>query len=63
MLPHDKFPPAGQYVGSKGTALVGRSARPDLDPKRSHRLRLDRYDEVDFDNLRGAMATEGLWLS
>ena len=39
-----------------------RAARPDLDPKRSHRLRLDRYDEIDFDNLKAQMVKEGLWV-
>ena len=62
MLPFDKFPGAGAYPGAAASALVGRTARPDLDPKRSHRLRLDRYDEQDFDDLRAAMIKEGLWL-
>ena len=61
MLPADRFPAAGQYEGARRTALVGRSPRPDLDPRRSHRLRLDRYDEKDFDDLRAAMRRDGLW--
>lgn len=39
-------------------AVVGRSTRPNRD----HRLRLDRYDEHDFDSLRDAMRADGLWL-
>ena len=62
MLPHDKFPPPGGFPDARTTAFVGRAARPDLDPKRSHRLRLDRYDERDFDNLVAAMKAQGLWL-
>ena len=51
MLPFDQFPPAGSYLGAlhSPNARVGRVSRPDLDPKRSLRLRLDRYDEKDFD--------------
>ena len=64
MLPHDLFPHPGAYHPSaKGRApLVGRSPKPDLDPKRSHRLRLDRYDQKDFDDLRAAMVSDRLWL-
>ena len=62
MLPMDRFPGPGQFPELRATALVGRSPRPDLDPKRSHRLRLDRYDEIDFDNLKAQMVTDGLWL-
>ena len=62
MLPADRFPAAGQYGGAQSAALVGRSPKPDLDPKRSHRLRLDRYDDQDFDDLRGAMVRDKLWL-
>ena len=62
MLPTGLFPPPGEYSAHRAYALVGRSLRPDLDPKRSHRLRLDRYDEVDFENLREAMVKDGLWL-
>ena len=64
MLPSDQFPSAGMYHGKTHSpkARVGRMARPDLDPKRSHRLRLDRYDEKDFDDLRKAMVNAGLWM-
>ena len=63
LLPADKFPSPGQYPASKAAKpFVARANRPDLDPKRSHRLRLDRYDEIDFDNLREQMVKEGLWL-
>jgi hypothetical protein len=61
-LPADRFPPAGHFPQHRAHAIIGRSARPDLDPKRSHRLRLDRYDEVDFENLRTQMVKDGLWL-
>lgn len=62
LLPADRFPRADLYVRSKETALVGRTARPEMDPTRTHRLRLDRYDERDFDELREAMSKDGLWL-
>lgn len=64
MLPANAFPAPGVYRASAddAAALVGRSAKPDLDPKRSHRLRLDRYDEIDFDDLKGQMVKDGLWL-
>ena len=56
-LPSALFPPAGEYAAHAASALVGRSARP----HRSHRLRLDRYDDEDFDGLRKAMKDDGLW--
>lgn len=46
----------------RASALVGRIVRPDKDPRRSHRLRLDRYDERDFDEMRSAMIAAGLWV-
>ena len=61
-LPADLFPLAGDFPPHRMHAIIGRSARPDLDPKRSHRLRLDRYDDIDFDNLRKQMVSDGLWL-
>ena len=61
-LPANLFPSPGAYSTFKAEAIVGRTNRPDHDPKRSHRLRLDRYDEIDFDNLKEAMTAEGLWL-
>jgi hypothetical protein len=50
-LPADKFPWAANYrfTDAKATAYVGRILRPNKDPSRSHRLRLDRYDMQDFD--------------
>ena len=61
LLPMDLFPPpvpgAFAAAAANSTALVGRSPRPD----RGHRLRLDRYDEVDFDTQREAMVADGLW--
>ena len=63
MLPIDRFPAGGSYVSNKATAIVGRTPRPDLDPARSHRLRLDRYDEKDFSDVRAAMEKDGLWVS
>ena len=62
MLPSDLFPAPGQYAAVRDRALVGRTPRPDIDPRRSHRLRLDRYDERDFSDLRGAMEKDGLWV-
>ena len=61
-LPANLFPAPGAYPTFQSEAMVGRTNRPDKDPKRSHRLRLDRYDETDFDNLKEAMTAEGLWL-
>lgn len=62
MLPHDRYPPPGQFPDARQTAFVGRAVRPDVDPKRSHRLRLDRYDNQDFDDLVAAMKAQSLWL-
>lgn len=62
LLPASLFPSASAYRRANSTALVGRVLRPNLDPLRSHRLRLDRYDDVDFDQLREAMVSAGLWL-
>ena len=45
----------------RGVALFGRSHRPDKNPVGSHRLRLDRYDEFDFDLLKEARVADGLW--
>ena len=61
-LPYDRFPPPGLYRAYRSTAFVGRTPRPDKDPARSHRLRLDRYDEIDFSNLKHAMMEDGLWM-
>jgi hypothetical protein len=61
MLPKDLFPPPGEYPAVRGVALLGRSHRPDKNPVGSHRLRLDRYDEFDFDLLKEAMVADGLW--
>lgn len=58
MLPMNLFPVQGKYPQSKSTALIGRSIRP----KVRHRLRLDRYDDEDFDSLRINMMNDGLWL-
>jgi len=60
LLPITLFPPqaAGLFQANNATALVGRAARPD----RGNRLRLDRYDEIDFDAQRTKMEEEGLWL-
>ena len=60
-LPFGLFPPPGLYRAYAKTALVGRTPRPDKDPARSHRLRLDRYDDIDFTNLQQAMMEDGLW--
>ena len=62
MLPMDRFPGPGDFSAMRATALVGRSPRPDLDPKRSHRLRLDRYDDIDFEDLKTRMVADGLWM-
>lgn len=61
-LPFDRFPPPGLYRAYRSSALVGRTPKPDNDPARSHRLRLDRYDEIDFSNLKQAMVEDGLWV-
>lgn len=61
-LPFDLFPPPGLYRAYAKTALVGRTPRPDKDPARSHRLRLDRYDEQDFSELKQAMMEDNLWV-
>ena len=58
MMPRDLFPPPGAFPPYRGSALVGRSERP----SRDHRLRLDRYDERDFTELKAAMVADGLWL-
>ena len=63
MLPLDRFPAGGGYAANKANAIVGRTPRPDLDPARSHRLRLDRYDEKDFSDVKAAMEKDGLWVS
>ena len=61
LLPAHLFPPPSGYPAVRDVALVGRTVRPNKEPARSHRLRLDRYDEVDFDQLREAMLADGLW--
>lgn len=61
LLPANLFPPPNGYPAVRDVALTGRTIRPNKDPTRSHRLRLDRYDEVDFDTLRVAMLADGLW--
>ena len=61
LLPANLFPPPDGYPAVRDVALAGRTIRPNKDPTRSHRLRLDRYDEVDFDTLREAMVADGLW--
>lgn len=61
-LPFDLFPPPGLYHTYAKTALVGRTPRPDRDPARSHRLRLDRYDAQDFSELKQAMMEDSLWV-
>ena len=61
LLPANLFPPPNGYHAVRDVALTGRTIRPNKDPTRSHRLRLDRYDEVDFDTLREAMLADGLW--
>mmetsp|Transcript_48348 Transcript_48348/g.104740 ORF Transcript_48348/g.104740 Transcript_48348/m.104740 type:complete len:427 (+) Transcript_48348:161-1441(+) len=58
LLPAGLFPAGAADAKAKPQALVRRSARPDA----AHRLRLDRYDERDFDNLTAAMKRDGLWL-
>ena len=60
LLPMDAFPPAGAFVSSRATAVVGRATRPPSEPV--HRLRLDRYDQRDFAALVTRMGEEGLWL-
>jgi len=62
LLPKARFPNAFEFPNFKETAFVGRVVRPEKDPKRTHRLRLDRYDEVDFDEMRQATKAMGLWL-
>lgn len=59
MLPLDRFPPPGAYPMNRDAAIFGRSVRPG---GARHRLRLDRYDEMDFEGLKTAMTAEGLWL-
>ena len=47
---------------TKQVALVGRSNRPYANNQPTHRLRLDRYDDVDFEQLREKMVADGLWV-
>ena len=61
LLPMDRFPNAKHFPMYRTTAIVGRVVRPEKDPTRVHRLRLDRYDDVDFDEMREAMQSMGLW--
>jgi len=57
MLPTALFPPPNTRMPA---SLIARSEKhPDGEAR--HRLRLDRYDEVDFDHLRAAMVKDGLW--
>ena len=67
MLPRDLFPPAFLYEPSSGAerkaALVGRVVRPNPDPARSHRLRLDRYDETDFEDMVSTLKSIGAWIT
>ena len=58
LLPADRFPKPGASSHVRASALVGRAERPN----RNHRLRLDRYDEQDFEVLEAAMRREGLWM-
>ncbi|KAL1504249.1 hypothetical protein AB1Y20_010658 [Prymnesium parvum] len=65
LLPYDKFPRHGVWRKLRSTALVytGPSTKASRKRKfRGHRLRLDRYDEVDFDNMVASLKSEGLWM-
>ena len=62
MLRDDLFPAPGSWPTTKQVALVGRSNRPYANNQPTHRLRLDRYDDVDFEQLREKMVADGLWV-
>lgn len=64
MLPAQLFPnppPSETPPQTKAVALVGRAPRS-YNNRPSHRIRLDRYDDDDFQEQRMGMSTEGLWL-
>ena len=65
-LPSDKFPlakpPGTAPPAGYEAAFLKRLWRQPKDGSRTHRLRLDRYDETDFDDMRDNMKAEGLWL-
>uniref|UniRef100_A0A7S0L4Y5 Nucleotide-diphospho-sugar transferase domain-containing protein n=1 Tax=Coccolithus braarudii TaxID=221442 RepID=A0A7S0L4Y5_9EUKA len=58
LLPADVFPGADYKASAHPLALVGRVNRPEA----RHRLRLDRYDELDFDSLVREMRKQDMWL-
>lgn len=73
-FPHDQFPRFGSWPLLKSTAfvyhIVGGDAAlgtehanpPGIKPSRGPRQRLDRYDEIDFDDYESAMRAMGLWM-
>ena len=74
-LPHHLFPRSGSWpewrdagalvhhITGGDAALGPQHAEPrGIKPFRGHRQRLDRYDEVDFDDYESIMREMGLWL-
>ena len=58
LMPDELFPTTGAaYREAAATALIARSTKPTF----RDRLRLDRYDDTDFDELRTAMKADHLW--
>ena len=65
MLPFNQFPRHGQWEMLRREALVYKGPSTKVSGQttfRGHRLRLDRYDEVDFENMVASLKSEGLWL-
>ncbi len=72
-LPFDEFPRTGDWARLKQKAAVyhltyacmqeqAPCSVPGVRPFRGHRQRLDRYDDVDFDDQKTTLQGLGLWL-
>jgi len=72
-LPYDLFPRQGDWSALRAKALVyhltmackqeeAPCSTPGVRPFRGHRQRLDRYDDVDFADMKETLRQLGLWL-
>ena len=61
LLPYDQFPRHDRHANLAALAPTARLYHLP-GPSRGLRQRLNRYDEVDFDGMRGALRAAGAWL-
>ena len=72
-LPYDRFPRTGSWDGLQPSAAIYHLTHgcmqeaapcsvPGSRPFRGHRQRQDRYEKVDFDDMRSTLRALGMWL-